>query len=129
MDKTISEIEMRLAAARAAQATSQGMSPSDSEGEPESMQPRVSYVMGIFTTFANRKRRDSIRQTWMPQGLHLSMFVMQYGSFCLFSPESIEFENLQVIILEDWRRRRALLSALLSDAGATLFRVGDKQSK
>ncbi|RLM60641.1 beta-1,6-galactosyltransferase GALT31A-like [Panicum miliaceum] len=68
LDKTISDIEMRLAAARAAQAMSQGMSPSDSEGDQGSMRHRMSFVMGVFTTFANRKRRDSIRQTWMPQG-------------------------------------------------------------
>ncbi|KAK3122582.1 hypothetical protein QOZ80_8AG0615550 [Eleusine coracana subsp. coracana] len=79
LDKTISEIEMRLAAARAAQATSQGMSPSDSEGELGSMQPRVSFVMGIFTTFANCKRRDSIRQTWMPQGDHLRRLEKEKG--------------------------------------------------
>jgi len=59
---------MRLAAARAAQAMSQGMSPSDSEGDQGSMRHRMSFVMGVFTTFASRKRRDSIRQTWMPQG-------------------------------------------------------------
>ncbi|KAG2581214.1 hypothetical protein PVAP13_6KG021225 [Panicum virgatum] len=68
LDKTISDIEMRLAAARAAQAMSQGMSPSDSEGDQGIMRHRMSFVMGVFTTFANRKRRDSIRQTWMPQG-------------------------------------------------------------
>ncbi|XP_062192777.1 beta-1,6-galactosyltransferase GALT31A-like [Phragmites australis] len=71
LDKTISDIEMRLAAARAAQAMSQGVSPSDSEGDQGSMRPRLSFVMGIFTTSANRKRRNSIRQTWMPQGDHL----------------------------------------------------------
>lgn len=68
LDKTISDIEMRLAAARAAQAMSQGMSPGDSEGDQGTARRRMSFVMGVFTTLANRKRRDSIRQTWMPQG-------------------------------------------------------------
>ncbi|KAF8668402.1 hypothetical protein HU200_052209 [Digitaria exilis] len=68
LDKTISDIEMRLAAARAAQAMSQGMSPSDSEDDQGSARHRMSFVMGVFTTFSNRKRRDSVRQTWMPQG-------------------------------------------------------------
>ncbi|TVU00733.1 hypothetical protein EJB05_10094 [Eragrostis curvula] len=79
LDKTISEIEMRLAAARAAQATMEGVSPSDSEGDLGSMRPRISYVMGIFTTFANRKRRDSIRQTWMPQGDRLRSLEKEKG--------------------------------------------------
>jgi hypothetical protein len=26
------------------------------------------FVMGIMTTLDNRNRRDSLRQTWMPQG-------------------------------------------------------------
>ncbi|AQK78316.1 Beta-16-galactosyltransferase GALT31A [Zea mays] len=75
LDKTISDIEMRLAAARAAQAMSQGMSPgdSDSEGDQGTARRRMSFVMGVFTTLANRKRRDSIRQTWMPQGRCLSL--------------------------------------------------------
>lgn len=66
---------MRLAAARAAQAMSQGMSPgdSDSEGDQGTAWRRMSFVMGVFTTLANRKRRDSIRQTWMPQGRCLSL--------------------------------------------------------
>lgn len=71
LDKTISDIEMRLAAARAAQAMSQGMSPDDSEGvgdQGKTVRHRLSFVMGVFTNFANRKRRDSMRQTWMPQG-------------------------------------------------------------
>ncbi|KAL6856894.1 hypothetical protein ACP4OV_018276 [Aristida adscensionis] len=79
LDKTISEIEMRLAAARAAQAMSQGVSPSDSEGDQGGMRPRLSFVMGIFTTFANRKRRDSIRQTWMPQGDQLRTLEKEKG--------------------------------------------------
>jgi len=45
----------------------QGMSPTDSEGDQGSMGHRMSFVMGVFTTFAKRKRRDSIRQTWKPQ--------------------------------------------------------------
>ena len=46
----------------------QGVSPTDSEGDQGSMGHRMSFVMGVFTTFAKRKRRDSIRQTWKPQG-------------------------------------------------------------
>ena len=30
---------------------------------------KVFFVMGIITAFSSRKRRDSIRETWMPQGL------------------------------------------------------------
>ncbi|VAI76312.1 unnamed protein product [Triticum turgidum subsp. durum] len=68
LDRTISDIEMRLAAARAAQMRSQGVSPSDSAADQGNMRPRLLFVMGIMTTFNNRRRRDSIRKTWMPEG-------------------------------------------------------------
>ncbi|XP_044432262.1 beta-1,6-galactosyltransferase GALT31A isoform X1 [Triticum aestivum] len=68
LDRTISDIEMRLAAARAAQMRNQGVSPSDSAADHGNMRPRLLFVMGIMTTFGNRRRRDSIRKTWMPQG-------------------------------------------------------------
>ncbi|VAI88383.1 unnamed protein product [Triticum turgidum subsp. durum] len=71
LDRTISDIEMRLAAARAAQMRNQGVSPSDSAADHGNMRPRLLFVMGIMTTFGNRRRRDSIRKTWMPQGERL----------------------------------------------------------
>lgn len=71
LDRTISDIEMRLAAARAAQMRSQGASPSDSAADHGNMRPRLLFVMGIMTTFDNRRRRDSLRKTWVPQGERL----------------------------------------------------------
>jgi hypothetical protein len=69
LDRTISDIEMRLAAARGEQMRSQGVSPaSDSVVDQGNRGHRMFFVMGIMTTFHNRKRRDSLRQTWMPQG-------------------------------------------------------------
>ena len=68
LDRTISDIEMRLAAASAAQASSQGASPSDSAADRGNTGHRMFFVMGVMTTFQNRRRRDSLRQTWMPQG-------------------------------------------------------------
>ncbi|PNT66540.1 hypothetical protein BRADI_3g13770v3 [Brachypodium distachyon] len=90
---TISDIEMRLAAARAAvQMRNQGVSPSDSAVDQGSMPRRLFFVMGIFTTFANRKRRDSIRQTWMPRGEHLQRLEKEKGIVIRFvigrSPDS-----------------------------------------
>ncbi|BAF22771.1 beta-1,6-galactosyltransferase GALT31A [Oryza sativa Japonica Group] len=79
LDRTISEIEMRLAAARTMQARSQGLSPSDSGSDQGSTRARLFFVMGIVTTFANRKRRDSIRQTWLPQGEHLQRLEKEKG--------------------------------------------------
>uniref|UniRef100_A0ACD5ZW60 Uncharacterized protein n=1 Tax=Avena sativa TaxID=4498 RepID=A0ACD5ZW60_AVESA len=93
LDRTISDIEMRLAAARAAQMRSQGVSPaSDSAVDQGNMGHRMFFVMGIMTTFHNRNRRDSIRQTWMPQGVHLQRLEKEKGIVIRFvigrSPDS-----------------------------------------
>lgn len=38
-----------------------------SSGEA-SQRKKVFMVIGINTAFSSRKRRDSVRETWMPQG-------------------------------------------------------------
>ncbi|ERN02293.1 hypothetical protein AMTRI_Chr09g38220 [Amborella trichopoda] len=81
LDKTISTLEMELAAARAAQEIKLG-------GSPEAIKPgveqskerqKVFFVMGIITAFSSRKRRDSIRETWMPQGEKLLQLEKEKG--------------------------------------------------
>ena len=55
LEKTISTLEMELAAARRGRKTSEKLQ-------------RVFAVVGINTGFSSRKRRDSLRQTWVPKG-------------------------------------------------------------
>ncbi|XP_021893822.1 probable beta-1,3-galactosyltransferase 2 isoform X2 [Carica papaya] len=61
---------MELAAARAAQESILSGSPvSDDLKKPQSSgKRRYLMVIGINTAFSSRKRRDSVRATWMPQG-------------------------------------------------------------
>lgn len=61
---------MQLAAARAAKADSEEGSPVVTKQGSDLFKERqkVFFVMGIITAFSSRKRRDSIRETWMPQG-------------------------------------------------------------
>ncbi|XP_031278597.1 probable beta-1,3-galactosyltransferase 2 isoform X1 [Pistacia vera] len=70
LDKTISNLEMELAAARAAQESILSGSPlSENLKKVESAgKRRYLMVVGINTAFSSRKRRDSVRATWMPQG-------------------------------------------------------------
>ncbi|TYK07108.1 putative beta-1,3-galactosyltransferase 2 [Cucumis melo var. makuwa] len=70
LDKTISNLEMELAAAKAAQESIQSGSPSsdDLKNTQSSGKRRYLMVVGINTAFSSRKRRDSVRATWMPQG-------------------------------------------------------------
>ncbi|KAL6554118.1 hypothetical protein OROMI_019791 [Orobanche minor] len=65
LDKTISDLEIELAAAKAAQESiSSGSPTSETSGRR-----KYFMVIGINTAFSSRKRRDSVRATWMPQGL------------------------------------------------------------
>lgn len=70
LDKTISNLEMELAAARAAQESILNGSPLSENSEVAESGKRRKYLMvvGINTAFSSRKRRDSVRATWMPQG-------------------------------------------------------------
>lgn len=62
---------MELAAAKAVQESIQSSSPLSEDSKQTETSGRRKYLMvvGINTAFSSRKRRDSIRATWMPQGL------------------------------------------------------------
>ncbi|XP_078149583.1 putative beta-1,3-galactosyltransferase 2 [Carex rostrata] len=70
LDKTISSLEMELAAARAAQESVLNGAPLSDNMKSTELTGRRKYfmVIGINTAFSSRKRRDSVRATWMPQG-------------------------------------------------------------
>ncbi|KAF6159620.1 hypothetical protein GIB67_034582 [Kingdonia uniflora] len=81
LDKTISSLEMRLSMARSAKGGYQEGSPMDIKPVSKHMLERqkVFYVMGIMTAFSSRKRRDSIRETWMPEGEELTKLEKERG--------------------------------------------------
>lgn len=70
IDKTISSLEMELAAARALQDSLLTGSPISEDMKIPELIKRRKYLMvvGINTAFSSRKRRDSVRATWVPQG-------------------------------------------------------------
>jgi hypothetical protein len=63
LNSKISSIEMKLAAAKAEQ-----QSLSSADAASRNLKRKYFMVIGINTAFSSRKRRDSIRATWMPQG-------------------------------------------------------------
>lgn len=77
LDKTISNLEMELAAARSLQDSILSGSPITEDVKIPELTKKRKYLMviGINTAFNSRKRRDSVRTTWMPQGLLASLFV------------------------------------------------------
>uniref|UniRef100_A0A7N0RIW9 Hexosyltransferase n=1 Tax=Kalanchoe fedtschenkoi TaxID=63787 RepID=A0A7N0RIW9_KALFE len=70
LDKTVSSLEMELAAARAAQESLPEVSHTPDHPDDDTRLERKKHLMviGISTAFSSRKRRDSVRSTWMPQG-------------------------------------------------------------
>lgn len=63
LDKTVSNLEMELAA----QESVLSGSPMSNDVGP-SKRRKYFMIIGINTAFSSRKRRDSVRTTWMPQG-------------------------------------------------------------
>ncbi|XP_039003197.1 beta-1,3-galactosyltransferase 7-like [Hibiscus syriacus] len=83
LDKTVAMLQMKLAASR----RNQEMKNSDDAGAYStlalahngSQRAKVFMVIGINTAFSSRKRRDSIRETWMPQGHKLVKLEREKG--------------------------------------------------
>jgi hypothetical protein len=71
LDKTIVSSEIELSAARSLQESLLNGSPVAEEFKISGSIGRRKYrmVIGINTAFSSCKRSDSIRYTWMPQGL------------------------------------------------------------
>ncbi|KAK4344003.1 hypothetical protein RND71_037097 [Anisodus tanguticus] len=81
LDKTISNLEMELAAARALQDSITSGSPITEYLKNPELSKKRKYLMviGINTAFSSRKRRDSVRATWMPQGDKLKKLEVEKG--------------------------------------------------
>ncbi|KAL3648744.1 hypothetical protein CASFOL_005147 [Castilleja foliolosa] len=69
LGRTISNLEMELVGARAVQDSLLGGSPISEDVKMPELANKRKYLMvvGINTAFNSRKRRDSVRSTWMTQ--------------------------------------------------------------
>ncbi|XP_062153928.1 probable beta-1,3-galactosyltransferase 8 [Alnus glutinosa] len=77
LDKTISTLEMELAVARTSQSGGVQL-PLIERASNHSLQ-KAFVVIGINTAFSSRKRRDSVRETWMPRGAKLKTLEKEKG--------------------------------------------------
>ena len=64
------------------------------------LRQKAFVVIGINTAFSSRKRRDSVRKTWMPQGYSYNLFCISYSTvtclhdlYLLIYPESGELTS------------------------------------
>uniref|UniRef100_A0ACD5TFK0 Uncharacterized protein n=1 Tax=Avena sativa TaxID=4498 RepID=A0ACD5TFK0_AVESA len=74
LDKSVSSLEMELAVERAKRNGGLGASvPS------KGLLPKAFVVVGINTAFSSKKRRDSLRDTWVPRGEKLRRLEKEKG--------------------------------------------------
>ncbi|KAM3681498.1 hypothetical protein ACJW31_12G002000 [Castanea mollissima] len=77
LDKTISALEMELAVARTSQTN--GQVPIERGSDSNQNLRKAFVVIGINTAFSSKKRRDSVRETWMPRGANLKKLEKDKG--------------------------------------------------
>ncbi|XP_051206407.1 probable beta-1,3-galactosyltransferase 8 [Lolium perenne] len=73
LDKSVSSLEMELAVERAKRNGGLGAS------VPSKGLPKAFVVVGINTAFSSKKRRDSLRDTWVPRGEKLRRLEKEKG--------------------------------------------------
>ncbi|KAM1005428.1 hypothetical protein ACFX1T_002332 [Malus domestica] len=82
LDKTISKLEMEIAAARASQRLEAQLKLDDgaSNNNPTTHPKQKAFVfIGINTAFSSQKRRKTVRETWMPRGEKLKKLEKEKG--------------------------------------------------
>ncbi|KAF6135265.1 hypothetical protein GIB67_033592 [Kingdonia uniflora] len=75
LDKSISTLEMELAVAR----TRQNNGSPSLEGTHSQRIKKAFVFIGINTAFSSKKRRDSLRETWVPRGAKLKKLEKEKG--------------------------------------------------
>ncbi|XP_021889142.1 probable beta-1,3-galactosyltransferase 2 isoform X1 [Carica papaya] len=79
LDKTISDLENKLATVRAERESMLNGLPLLEGSNGANAKKKYFMVIGINTAFSSRKRRDSVRETWMPQGEKLKNLEEEKG--------------------------------------------------
>jgi len=80
LEKSIDTLQMELAAKRSSNELH-----GESAGGISKQRKRAFVVIGINTAFSSRKRRDSVRKTWMPQGEKLKKLEEEKGIILRFT--------------------------------------------
>lgn len=117
LDKQISMLNKELSATRSSPDGSAATSFLPQNGAPRK---KAFVVIGINTAFSSRKRRDSVRMTWMPQGncymmlllserlatnhlLYLAEVIVLCTEWHLFIVVGSFVKNVCVFILIRWK--------------------------
>ncbi|XP_055959980.1 beta-1,3-galactosyltransferase 7 isoform X2 [Mercurialis annua] len=80
LDKSIATLQMEISASRSSQEMNfNGSSAASTLQHDGTPRQKAFMVIGINTAFSSRKRRDSVRETWMPQGDKLIQLEREKG--------------------------------------------------
>ncbi|KAK3138706.1 hypothetical protein QOZ80_5AG0372410 [Eleusine coracana subsp. coracana] len=74
LDKSVSSLEMELAVERAKRNGGLGLA-----APAKGLLPKAFVVIGINTAFSSKRRRDSLRDTWVPRGEKLRRLEKEKG--------------------------------------------------
>lgn len=80
LDKSVGMLQMQISASRSSEELGNLDASNAASTLAHGGQPRrkVFMVIGINTAFSSRRRRDSVRETWMPQGLVVSNSILMF---------------------------------------------------
>ncbi|CAD6333752.1 unnamed protein product [Miscanthus lutarioriparius] len=90
LDKSVSSLEMELAVERAKQNGGLGVSV-PSRGRL----PKAFVVIGINTAFSSKKRRDSLRDTWVPRGDRLRRLEKEKGVVAAATADFLRLDHVE----------------------------------
>lgn len=83
LDKAVAALQMEVAASKTKTSSEvtglDGLVTNSTTTLAPPAKPKVFMVIGINTAFSSRKRRDSVRETWMPQGILIVLFISLFG--------------------------------------------------
>ncbi|VVA95670.1 unnamed protein product [Arabis nemorensis] len=79
LDKSVSTLQMQFSSTRTSSQETVDRSETTTSLTGAKPRKKVFMVMGINTAFSSRKRRDSVRETWMPQGEKLEKLEKEKG--------------------------------------------------
>ncbi|KAM7253077.1 hypothetical protein ACFE04_025695 [Oxalis oulophora] len=84
LDKSFTTLKKQLEETRTSKELQDPSSTGSTLADEKTDKPKAFVVIGINTAFSSRRRRDSIRQTWMPQGDKLLQLEREKGIIIRF---------------------------------------------
>lgn len=106
LDKSVSMLQMELAASRSSKELVHPRESSKTSTQTGKPKKKVFVVIGINTAFSSRRRRDSVRGSWMPQGIGLSVcYLCRWTCLRFTHPDCCSFQEKNC---KNWKKKKEL---------------------